>query len=519
MTIMKKIIFSLMFVATLISFQGCNDALDLEPIDYYGSGNFWNNESQVESFMTGLHQDLRSSYQMFYYLGEARGGTLRLGTSSMSTSMDGEAPIKANTFTASSTGISNWYGIYGKLLQVNHFIQSVENGADFLSTDKKGYYLGQAYGLRSLYYFMLYRTYGGVPLELTVKVLDGAIQAENLYLARSSAEETLAQIKSDIDKSETYFGNNTNATNKYLWSPSATAILKAHIYVWSAKVSTGNHTATGTTDLQTAKTALQKVMDAGFSLQTDFSSIFTNKANGEIIFALFFEREEATNWGSNFLYQPNDLLASATDLNGNPFTADPLALVTGGVMRHEYKESFVKSFEETDTRRAATFFEYLRGGHGAAMKKLLGNYSATLGTRAYDSDIIVFRYADVLLLMAEIENGLNANPSQYINLIRERAYGTAYPAYVNGSFAENELAILRERDKEFVNEGTRWFDLIRLQDAAKKPLVFSAVANYPAVFGEAADPVLTDDKAYMILWPVDVNTLNGDPLLEQTPGY
>lgn len=516
---MKKILYSLMVIVAAVSFSGCDDTLDLGPIDYYGSGNFWNNESQVESFMVGLHQDLRSMYQMFYYLGEARGGTLRLGTSSMGTSMDNEAPIKANTFTATSTGISNWYGIYAKLLQVNHFIRSVEDGAEFLTADKKGYYLGQAYGLRSLYYFMLYRTYGGVPLELTVKVLGGVIQAENLYLARSTAAETLDQIKADINKSESSFGNSTAVAGKYLWSPYATAMLKAHIYLWSAKVTTGNHTATGAADLQTAKTALQKVMGGNFSLMTDFSKIFTQKANSEVIFALNFDREESTNWGHNFLYQPNDLLASATDTDGNPFTSDPLNLVNGGVMRHEYKESFVKSFDPTDTRRSGTFFEYIRAVHGAAMKKLIGNYSTTLGTRSYDSDIVIFRYADAILMLAEIENGLGGDPAAYVNQIRTRAYGSEYPVYTGGTFEENEKAILKERDKEFVNEGSRWFDLIRMQDAGKKSLVFTADANYAGVYGETPAPVLTSNKAYMILWPIDVNVLNGDPLLEQNPGY
>ena len=31
---------------------------------------------------------------------------------------------------------------------------------------EKSFYLGQAYGLRAYYYFYLYRTFGGVPLEI-----------------------------------------------------------------------------------------------------------------------------------------------------------------------------------------------------------------------------------------------------------------------------------------------------------------------------------------------------------------
>lgn len=516
---MKKILYSFIILALSLSFTRC-DSLDLAPEDYYGSGNFWNTESQVEAYILGLHQQMRGIYNMFFVLGEARGGTLRLGVSSMNTSMDLEAPIKTNTFTASSTGISNWFNIYARLLQVNHFITEVETHCEFMTTAEKGYYLGQAYGIRALYYFMLYRTYGGVPLELTVKVLEGAIQANDLYMARATAEETLAQIKADINQSESYFGSSTAVSSKNLWSPYATAMLKAQIYMWSAKVSTGNHTATGTADLEVAKSALQKVLSGGFSLQSDFRSIFTNKRNSEIIFSIYFERTEATNFGSNFIYQPNDLLAMAKDENGNSFTSDPMNLVNGGVLRHEYKESLIRSFEEGDQRRSGTFFEYYMGTVlGAGMWKLIGTYYSELGSRSYDSDIVVYRYADALLMMAEIENGLGNDPSSYINQIRARAYGSHYPVYTNGSFAQNELAILKERDKEFISEGSRWFDLIRMQDASKKSLVFAAEANYPNVYGQPAEPVLSASQAYMLLWPIDVTVLNADNLLEQNPGY
>lgn len=65
-------------------------------------------------------------------------------------------------------------------------------------------------------------------------------------------------------------------------------------------------------------------------------------------------------------------------------------------------------------------------------------------------------------------------------------------------------------------EGKRWFDLRRMQDANKQPLVFSSAAGYPA-----GTPVLSSADAYKLLWPIDVNTLNRDPALagKQNPGY
>lgn len=54
----------------------------------------------------------------------------------------------------------------------------------------------------------------------------------------------------------------------------------------------------------------------------------------------------------------------------------------------------------------------------------------------------------------------------------------------------------------------------KLRDANGKPFVFSAKAHY----GSDA-PILNEKQTYMMLWPVNVEVLNGDSKLKQTPGY
>lgn len=85
---------------------------------------------------------------------------------------------------------------------------------------------------------------------------------------------------------------------------------------------------------------------------------------------------------------------------------------------------------------------------GCVMKKRIGTINSN-DNRIYISDIPVYRYADALLMMAEIENGLNNPCASYINEVRKRAYGDTFEEnkYTEGSYAENELAILQERDK------------------------------------------------------------------------
>ena len=149
---------------------------------------------------------------------------------------------------------------------------------------------------------MLYRTYGGVPLVKLPNVMNGVTHAENLYLERSSAKETFDFIKGDIQKSEELFGTNGQiGKGRTLWSKPATLMLKAEIYLWSAKVSTEDQIAVPD-DATIAKKALEPLIGQ-FRLLPDFKDVFDyeNKGNDEIIFAIGFADGEKSNFAENLL--------------------------------------------------------------------------------------------------------------------------------------------------------------------------------------------------------------------------
>lgn len=534
MKIMKYILVSCF---ALLSMTAC-DNLNLAPEDYYASGNYWKTAAQVESAITGLHLNLRGTYTSFFYMGELRGGTHRSGTSMVATSL-GSANIVTNELTEDTPGLTNWNGLYSPIFQVNHVIDQLENGCSFLSESSRSYYLGQAYGLRAMYYFLLYRTWGGVPMIKESLILKGSNSASALYTARSTPEEIMTFIKEDIKNSEDNFTTGSSQS-KIKWNPDATQMLKAQVYLWSGKVATGDHAAGGVSDLQIAKTALQNVIGK-YSLVDDYSSVFSakNKNNGEIIFALrFLEGEftgsgliplfisEATYFNNKFYSKEGQLMGDTLDVNTG-----------GGLLRYQYKWGLFASMNQDDKRGAATFLDCYKKDDsenllpaGLICRKMLGSINSS-NNRIYDCDWIVYRYADALLMMAEIENGLGGDVAGYINQVRARAFGfngdrsafaAAYPAevYTSGSFADNELAILHERDKEFVLESSRWFDVVRLRGADGNSICFSPASGYIDVEGGTATSVLKlATQEHMLLWPVNVSLMNDDPLVEQTPGY
>jgi hypothetical protein len=515
---MKKFKY-ILFIAMLgIAASSCRKTLELAPEDYYGDGNFWKNEAQVTNFMVGLHKQFRDNQFMFLRLGEMRGGGFS-NIDRQNTSLS-ELTIINQAIEETSAGVGSWAGFYNPILQLNLFIQKVE-GSDFLAADKKDYLLGQAYAMRAYYYFHLLRTYGGVPLRLEPEVLNGNTDAVLLRKTRAPEADVLAAIKSDVNKSITLFGTAGAPADKSQWNPQAALMLKGEVWLWSAKVY--NTTA----DLAEAKSALNSI--SGPSLLPNFSDVFKNKNNKEIILAIRYrdgEAEMGTAY-SNFLYSTfnfdNLHVKDSTTLG--PTLTDPLNVASAPaqiIQRYAYTFELFQSYDVADKRRNATFYDYYKtsaSGAGVvvtvrntALVKFLGEMNAA-NRRVFTNDWPVYREADRLLMLAEIVNAEGGDPSLYIQQIRDRAFGAgADPTpFVNGSKDANELAIFAERSKEFVYEGKRWYDIRRMK-----------YGNEPLVFISPNHPYGVLDKAtigYKILWPVEAGIWTNDPLVDQTPGY
>ena len=503
----------------LFGMMSCHKTLELAPEDYYGDGNFWQNEAQVSNFMVGLHKQFRDNQFMFMRLGEMRGGGFS-NVDRQNTSLN-ELPIINQAIEENSPGVGNWAGMYNPILQLNLFIQKVEP-VEFLTEDRKNYLLGQAYAMRAYYYFHLLRTYGGVPIRLEAEVLNGTTDPVELRKARASEEEVLAAVKADVDKSVTLFGTAASPADKSMWSPNAALMLKGEVYLWSAKVY--NNAA----DLSTAKNALNAI--TGTALQPNFADVFSynKKNNPEIILAIRNRIGESEMPGySQFLYSTynfDNLHVKDTSGNGSTLV-DPLQIAATNsqqiIQRYGYTYELFKSYDPLDKRRDATFYDYYKIDkstnpptvtvRNTALVKFLGVIDAN--KRYFSDDWVVYREADRLLMLAEIVNAEGGDPAQYFQPVRDRAFApNADPTpFVNGSKDENEIAIFEERMKEFVYEGKRWYDLRRMK-----------YGNEPIVFISPNHPYGVLDKAtqgYKILWPIETGIWTNDPLVDQTPGY
>ena len=136
---------------------------------------------------------------------------------------------------------------------------------------------------------------------------------------------------------------------------------------------------------------------------------------------------------------------------------------------------------------------------GARMQKYAIDPTGLFDGTLRDNDIVLFRYADVLLMMAEAEMRSGKDGSKYLNEVRRRAGMPAREAT-----AEN---ILEERKLELVWEGWRRQDMIRFGTFTR------GYSDRPQLSGEG------ETGGFSTVFPIPLSILDMNPLLEQNEGY
>lgn len=504
-----------------VTMGSCKKDLALTPISNLSDDSYWKNADQYDAFVSGMHSKFRGHSSSFMFLGELRSGIY--GTEPGSTaSFTGEAPqslerMWLHTLDMDAAGVANYGGFYTNINQLNLLIHKLNTGT-ILAEPAKKYYLGIAFGMRAYYYFQMYRSWGKTVIQ--TEFIDAAnMDLFNLAKAASPEADVLKLVREDIDRSNENFGTDYSIRRtKSYWSKAATLMLKAEVYLWTA------HRSGGIADANIAKTALNdiktNVPDLGLvttssnPLNTPYVDVFEAKGNKEMIMVSRNRLNEAemTFIPGSFTPQAGLISNYYDSLANRKFNTS--AENYGGLLRAPIKIANYRKFSDKDTRRDASIqaaYSLVSSSPnvykiaGCFLRKYQGQQDA--GNRKYTNDFPIYRYADLLLLMAEAKEVLGESPAAEINEVRARAYGANYNAAVQGfpnqpGDSDIKNAILQERLFEFVGEGKRWYDLRRMGDS----YVF-------------ANTGLSSSEAYRLFWPIDKTSLTNNRALKQTDGY
>lgn len=476
----------LLIMAIGVFFTSCHGDLNITQKSEISTNSMWQNESDATSAMYGMYNNFRTAFSDgLMYWGEYRTGLWGDGLMTQ-TSRDQVYQNQIPTGHA----FANWNDLYTTINNANLILKYTPNISFNNDTDKNRV-LANAYYVRAFCYYWIGRIWGDAPI-----LTDGfeSDKQEGLFPTRQPANKVFDQVGNDIQNALSLMP--ASVSDRNLASLASINMLKADYSLWLYKVRDA-----GAAALADADTAIKILLDdKNYTLEKNFGDIFVNELGKEIIFAWSYVQDEYTGGYPADYLVPNQYVSS--EVVENPVK----------IGSHQqwcfYTEDYKKllSENENDSRTIVsyeTFFDEQKNATFQWINKFAGTWLN--GTRIFDSDIIVYRYADVLLLDAEIKMEQNNIPSAVVSLnkVAERAYGEEDFYSAAMSAEELKVAILKERMKEFAAEGKLWWDYIRLG----------------VVFEKAPYLIGRENELNILLWPVSQTSLNKNPNLTQTPGY
>lgn len=499
---MKKIIRNIiLYSAAVLLFvvpAGCNSWLDLLPTNDQTTDKFWESKEEVLAVLSSSYKQLRSEgcQQRFLYWGELRGDGLAYQTST-----DDPGKIKALDIL-SSNDVCKWGDFYTAIGYANSVLKygpGVLDKDPTFTPELMNSYAAEAVFVRSLCYFYLVRTFGAVPLVLEPYVDD----SQDYAVPASTEDVVLKRITSDL---ESYIGrcktgyesddpktwqNKGRATR---WSYHA---LLADIYLWQG-------------EYDKCIAHCNKLEESKKFILLDNESWFRNFYPGntdEGIFELQWSKtvDNSTSKFADWCMNTEDDAKKASYL-----------------ITDKSVELFVETLEKDIRGVNGTYLDPSKkiwkfGGTGI---KGLGG-----ALREYnDNNWIVYRYADVRLMKAEalvMKNDMEGAKDIVQDEIRLRA-GYTKPIALPATEYEGLMMVMNERQREFIAEGKRWFDILRVAKRDnykyKQYLLDVLLANVPAKQYATWAAKLSDPNSYYL--PINKTELdNGKGVLLQNPYY
>ncbi|MCC8188788.1 MAG: RagB/SusD family nutrient uptake outer membrane protein [Bacteroides sp.] len=479
---------------------GC---LDLQPRSEIGEGDFYKNDSEVNVGVVACYNGMHAPLSNEWKLTDLRADVSRVRSRSSGTAVNKDLmSLDESTLYASHVEVEKyWNRTYHNIARCNTILR--QSTLDVVADEKaRKQYQGEALFIRSYHYFNLVRLYGPVFL-VTERI---SAQEARTY-DRSPVDEVYARIIGDLKQ----------IVDEELL-PDVYPAEAGRVTSWAAKTLLAKVYLTRG-ELTEAKKLLESVKGSDHDLLPEFADVFSigNEMNEEIIFAI---RYKAGNVGL-----------------GNPFVTQFAPLNSGSVVVDTDGEGYnyptvtlMKAYQAngTDARKPVTVEE----GYDDPIKGYVEDYYVTKylspANIKYDGekDFPVLRYADVLLMLAEIENeqGNLATALGYLNQIRLRARIEPLTLTDVPNKYAMFLAIENERFLEFAYENHRFFDLVRtdryipVMDAhyLSEPLQYSDKLYYvDGTMGQVTRPL----EEWQLLLPIPTSERDINPHITQNPGY
>jgi hypothetical protein len=453
---MRKILIKSIALMLLFTIGCSKQYLDPVPQTSLSDLSVFDNKDRVVAQVNGMYAAVKNSAYLggrYQNYGDLRGDNFIPLSNNLVTNF----ATWNHTEVASTNEVQNcWGAIYAAINVINVFMDGLKTNWDGgklagkITQDEYNQYTGEALALRGMCYFDLLRLYckpyvlgsganPGVPLRLKAEKSSAGND-----LARSTVAEVYTQILADLNAAEplaiaTYGDNSLNTTRVH---KNTIIALKTRVLLaqgaWASVVTESAKIVSASAPF-TAPTGVANGLNASFT--GIWAPPYSSK---ESIFSMPFTTVDpgATQSGIAWFYSSE---------SGESYYLVPTSPV-------------YLAMDASDARKTSLVKVDPPAGSSEPPYYFISKY---LDFTTLTDWAPVIRYSEVLLSRAEAivrqGNAVTQGAVDLLNAVRTRSFPTG--AYTLGSFASPAAfytAVLQERNIEFLGEGLRAFDIMRL---------------------------------------------------------
>jgi hypothetical protein len=527
----------IMTLLVALAFSSCSDFLDIKPMDKMVLEDYWKTRNDVESTVLACYRAMQEDGFMERIIlgGELRSDNVIVDEPKLKSGIE---IVHINELTIKPTNnLLKWGDFYRIINYCNAVLEFAPGVMEIDPNYTSGFmraHQAEAYAIRALVYFYLVRIYRDVPY-INVHYKEDTQEFE---IPQTSGDEILRLLTEQLQTAEKYamasWGvSSSNQRNRV--TKNMIRALLADIYLWLGEydncIATCERIEPDIVD-ENAIVNVDLLTGAELNLignklyrYNSFTNIFIRRNSMESIFELRFIRSTKANSKLVELYYGDDSKVGK-------LAAAPLGDYDD---RHLFSEKDIRGETSFTPTSGSLYQGFSKIAKYFALVRILEEDSWSFSPISINTETpnwIFYRVADVYLMKAEalVERNSGGDLDKALELVnitymRSNPDGALLSKENYDSREAMRKLVFDERQREFLFEGKRWFDMVRMarredREAGKNdshPEVLNYMTRKFTYNGDVIRSKLIHTDALYL--PIHTDELINNKSLKQNPYY
>lgn len=412
-----------------------------------------------------------------------------------------------------------WNYLYKVVMLCNRSLDNLQEYRQMLTDQQYNAYTAEVRALRAIYYWYLLDLFGNVPIVTSTKANDWS-----KTIKQSQRSEVFEFTVNELDEASKVLPNeNSTKPGEYYGRVTRPVVLFV-----LAKLMLNAEVYNGSQQWENVIELCNEIENLGYQLEPNYIDNFTvaNENSHENIFTIVCDQTHYMNQQQNMfrsMHYRHAAVYGFTGENGSSASKRTMEIYGFGTKEidnrfdynfwsgniYDLNDNIVRDSEGNpliyyplQVRMDLTDSPYMENA-GARMKKYEPDLNAVKDGKLMDNDIVLFRFADVLLMRAEAKLRLGQDGQADYDRVRQRVCMPTRPITLQN--------LMDERLLELCWEGWRRQDMIRF-------------GQYESLY-DGKEPLhdriekVDESDGHTTLYPIPANAITMNGGLKQNPGY